>query len=102
MLDPIPTSVVILDGRKDFIGQDPAVWLHFRISTEDFEKILASRSFEVVRGASDLSGSLPPDWWQPTGLKGFTCWQDNTSMDPLIRIWADETHAEVFYAKISF
>lgn len=102
VLDPTPSSVVILQGRQDYFGQDPAVWLHFRISGEDFDKILASRPVEIVTGEDDLRGSLPPDWWKPTSLKGYTCWQDDKNPQHLIRFWADETRTEVFFAAISF
>ncbi len=57
LLDPIPNSVTILHSQDDG-GFGDYILLHFKISPDDFNLILASKKWEIRRSRSFCSGKF--------------------------------------------
>jgi hypothetical protein len=51
ILDPIPKSIKVLDSYDGYRDFRPDVCLHFKTSPDDFQLILASKSWKIVSEA---------------------------------------------------
>ena len=72
VLDPIPKSVIILNSHDSITlasGLDNRVWLHFNISPNDLNLVLASRNWKNNSDVLVRSG-VPEiqDWWYPQSI----------------------------------
>jgi hypothetical protein len=73
LLDPIPKSVTILESQDDG-GFGDYILLHFKISPDDFNSILASEKYKISDFGPSVSGYYTdtenPDitWWNLRSL----------------------------------
>ncbi len=99
--DPVPGSVRIL-GSEYQGGLDPAVYLHFEISPDDFEAILRKRPYEIRPDVSEPSVRLPA-WWKPQSLKNATVYfYQGVSDESKNWMWVNELKTEVYFAYWNF
>jgi len=101
ILDPIPNSVTILHSQDEIMAGG-IIWLHFKISPDDFNLILKSKNWEV---RSDLGTGEPNssigNWWNPQSLgdNATVCFvifnYDGHQRDETI--WVNSQKNEVYY-----
>ena len=65
ILTPMPKSVKVLDSYDGDSNLDPDYCLHFKISPDDFQLILASRKWEVVSEEPFPHGVECSHWSSP-------------------------------------
>ncbi len=100
---PIPDSVEILNCSKERNGFDATVWLHFKISQDDFKFILFNNYY---RSSNDLylkeeRIQNSPSWWQPWSLyKPIYFWYDGKLC--LYRMWVNSNHTEVYFKYLDY
>lgn len=94
--NPIPDSVRILESEYHR-GTDPALYLHFKLSPDDFDLILRKRPYEKK---SDVNGPKGPDWWNPQLLKNAMLYYYDPKQQPgcAVWLWVNEAKTEVYFA----
>ena len=70
VLDPIPSSVIVLHSQDNETGFDGRLWLHFKISPDDLDLVLNSEKWELN---PEISYQISNDgkmksWWSPLSL----------------------------------
>jgi len=70
VLDPMPASAIVLHSQDNETGFDGRLWLHFKISPDDFNLILASKKWQIDPDSTDFMGSdqKVAGWWKPQSL----------------------------------
>ncbi len=104
VLDPIPSSVIILHSQDNETGFDGRLWLHFKISPDDLDVVLTSEKWEfdseITNEISNVDAKTK-DWWSPQSLGN-----DITQYSMLIKsdgdrkrikyMWFDSQRNEVY------
>ena len=100
VLDPMPKSVVILHSQDEIV-LGGVIWLHFKISPDDFKLILASNKWKVDSDARfELDSAINSDvadWWFPKSLgDDFIQYQVNED-DRILEMWVNPQMDEVYF-----
>jgi hypothetical protein len=101
VLDPMPKSVEILHSQ-DETGFGGVIWLHFKISPDDFNLILASNKWKVnsdpLIGIDTASDSKVANWWFPKSFgDDLIKYQVNENHDRILEMWVNPQMDEVYY-----
>jgi hypothetical protein len=106
LLDPIPKSVTILESQDDR-GFGDYILLHFKISPDDFNSILASEKYKISDLGPSISGYYTdtenPEitWWNLRSLgKNATNYYVSIEYDGHQRyqnIWVNKQKNEVYF-----
>jgi hypothetical protein len=101
LLDPIPRSVIILQWQEaDYCCGD---WLHFKISPDDFNAILASKEWKIDPDSfyvMDAASSEVESWWKPQ-LLGDNTIEYSFVFKSLTDDQGDILHDEVEYILVN-
>ena len=103
LLDPVPDSVEILHSEDAPFFFDNAVWLHFRITPDDFEAVLQADGYVPVEKDEQWGGGgVILEWWKPEALgddaESFECTDECEAERLHKRIWVNVERTEVFFS----
>lgn len=71
VLDPIPSSVIVLHSQDNETGFDGRLWLHFKISSDDLDLVLTSEKWKIDSEINNEISNVDvrtKDWWSPQSL----------------------------------
>lgn len=115
VMKQIPRSVEILHSHDDPVplGLDPAYWLHFRISPEDFPLVLKQHPYGKSEAtiADGLEGMHAPQWWRIDSLgvdaEAYRFHRfrpgDNSKVPcESAELWVNKERSEVYFRLIYF
>jgi hypothetical protein len=99
VLNPIPNSVVLLHSNDEVPLFDPSVWLHFTISSDEFDKILSTENWEIDKSGYDGTYNTPvEEWWHPEKMKNVTKYHVKLiDSNAWKNIWVNEDRTEVYF-----
>lgn len=112
VMKDVPPSVTVLHRLDDShpLGMDAAYYLHFRISPEDFQKVLTQQPYEKLDAATEPDESCCPEWWQPDALGndveiyGFE--KPHPKIPDMIaehcRLWVNPEHSEAYFVLVCY
>ena len=110
ILNPIPESVEIVGFDRSLGWQDPHYCLHFKMSSNDFSRVLASRPFvsalfesaspshaeRIVYLPNLFTNWLASSSWAIEDLELY----EHERNGSIVTIWVTPEHSEVFYNSI--
>jgi hypothetical protein len=105
VLDPIPSSVTILHSDDESLFFELTIWLHFTITPEDFDKVLASEAWEVdtSQWPDSVDNTAVLEWWHPEVLEPYTHYSvKETDCDCLKEMWVNEGKTEVYFRELFY
>ena len=105
ILDPMPSSVIVLHSQDEIMGFGGMIWLHFKISPDDFNLVLKSKKWEFqpdfLIGADESEVSEIKDWWSPQSLgnnaKKYFVILKYDGHERVETIWVNSQRNEVYY-----
>ncbi len=101
VLDPMPSSVTVLNSEDETPLLSPTVYLHFSIASEEFPTIIAADDW--IRQDLLLDSDPEPhvaDWWAADDLAGLEIYRLSSPTEGckcIKTVWVNADHTEVYF-----